>query len=331
MATSHSPAGTCAIDYAEETQRGVSVTADASLRRPSSATRLDSDRTLHGPSDSNPESPSTPVDRQQVLARCATEEDAAPVAARPVLSHHHRKSTGATHLTLSHDEVPIMEVAAHGYSSSEESLSESEDVLRPQKSHSASARSQLSTKRLNQTRQRPGKRKLQVGNTHFQGLGQVARDGRLKISVNETVAKSGYLSKALGATITRHLHPNAQQEQNEAECRKTAFDNSQAQGTLKIPPLNIVIIVIGSRGDIQPFLKIGRILKDQYNHRVRVATHPAFRKFVEEEVGLEFFSIKGDPSRLMVCCIFVRYSQTIRHPIPCLHHTVRILYAPNCH
>ena len=63
--------------------------------------------------------------------------------------------------------------------------------------------------------------------------------------------------------------------------------------------LNIVVIVIGSRGDIQPFLRIGKILKEDYGHRVRIATHPAFKEFVENDSGLEFFSIGGDPSELM--------------------------------
>ena len=31
-------------------------------------------------------------------------------------------------------------------------------------------------------------------------------------------------------------------------------------------------------------------------HNVRIATHPAFRKFVEEDCGLSFFSVGGDPS-----------------------------------
>ena len=64
------------------------------------------------------------------------------------------------------------------------------------------------------------------------------------------------------------------------------------------PPMNVVIHVVGSRGDVQPFVALGKVLKDTYGHRVRLATHPVFHKFVEEN-GLEFFSIGGDPSELM--------------------------------
>ena len=64
------------------------------------------------------------------------------------------------------------------------------------------------------------------------------------------------------------------------------------------PPLNIVIHVVGSRGDVQPFIALGRVLKKTFGHRVRLATHSTFRAFVEEN-GLEFFSIGGDPAELM--------------------------------
>ena len=64
------------------------------------------------------------------------------------------------------------------------------------------------------------------------------------------------------------------------------------------PPLNIVIHVVGSRGDVQPFVALGKVLKQDYGHRIRLATHPTFRSFVEEN-GLEFFSIGGDPAELM--------------------------------
>lgn len=61
--------------------------------------------------------------------------------------------------------------------------------------------------------------------------------------------------------------------------------------------LNIVIQVIGSRGDIQPFVALGKKLKE-HGHRVRLATHLAFRDFVLDD-NLEFFNIGGDPAELM--------------------------------
>ena len=67
---------------------------------------------------------------------------------------------------------------------------------------------------------------------------------------------------------------------------------------LPIPRLNIVIQVVGSRGDVQPFVALGKTLKEQHHHRIRLATHSTFKGFVEEN-GLEFFNIGGDPAKLM--------------------------------
>jgi hypothetical protein len=68
--------------------------------------------------------------------------------------------------------------------------------------------------------------------------------------------------------------------------------------TRPAPPLNVVIQIVGSRGDVQPFVALGQVLKANYGHRVRIATHPTFKKFVEDH-GLEFFSITGDPAEMM--------------------------------
>ncbi|GAO16707.1 hypothetical protein UVI_02002530 [Ustilaginoidea virens] len=64
------------------------------------------------------------------------------------------------------------------------------------------------------------------------------------------------------------------------------------------PRLNVVIQIVGSRGDVQPFVALGKVIKEVYGHRIRIATHPNFRSFVEDH-GLEFFSIGGDPAELM--------------------------------
>ncbi|SPJ85725.1 related to sterol glucosyltransferase [Fusarium torulosum] len=61
--------------------------------------------------------------------------------------------------------------------------------------------------------------------------------------------------------------------------------------------LNIVIQVVGSRGDVQPFVALGNELQ-RHGHRVRLATHNTFADFVLES-GLEFYPIGGDPSELM--------------------------------
>lgn len=61
----------------------------------------------------------------------------------------------------------------------------------------------------------------------------------------------------------------------------------------KVPLLNIVMLVAGTRGDVQPFIALG-IRLQEYGHRVRLASHKVYRSFVTQ-YGLEFFPLGGDP------------------------------------
>lgn len=61
--------------------------------------------------------------------------------------------------------------------------------------------------------------------------------------------------------------------------------------------LNIIVQVVGSRGDVQPFVALGNELQ-KHGHRVRIATHDTFDSFVRG-AGLEFYPIGGDPAELM--------------------------------
>ncbi|CAF1290340.1 unnamed protein product [Adineta ricciae] len=64
-----------------------------------------------------------------------------------------------------------------------------------------------------------------------------------------------------------------------------------------VPRLTIVILIVGTRGDVQPFIALGKELL-AVGHRVRLATHEVFRSFVREN-GLEFYPLAGNPADLM--------------------------------
>ena len=66
---------------------------------------------------------------------------------------------------------------------------------------------------------------------------------------------------------------------------------------LPVPPLNIVIMLVGTYGDLLPFLAIARRMQDEHGHTVRIATHEAHRSLVLSS-GMRFYPLAGDPSKL---------------------------------
>jgi sterol 3beta-glucosyltransferase len=138
-----------------------------------------------------------------------------------------------------------------------------------------------------------------VGNVCISSQGseltaQVTCEGRVDILFNERAHR---LSKQLQRKV-----PWAVPQRDEELIPVQTFDENLQDQLGKyagVPRLNIAVHIVGSRGDVQPFIPIAQILsKPPYSHRVRLCTHPVFKDFVEEN-GLEFFSIGGDPSTLM--------------------------------
>lgn len=120
------------------------------------------------------------------------------------------------------------------------------------------------------------------------GLDQIwptSDDGRLIFSLGKNAAE-------LYSRVTN----SPQRPETPSDVASVAHDSNSGLGN-NPPRLNIVLQVVGSRGDVQPFLALAKGLQ-QSGHRVRLATHPAFRDLVES-YDVEFFSIGGDPKELM--------------------------------
>ena len=65
------------------------------------------------------------------------------------------------------------------------------------------------------------------------------------------------------------------------------FINEKTSSTPE-PRLNIAIHICGSRGDVQPFIPIAKLLQEEpHGHRVRICTHPAFKDFVVSGCKIE--------------------------------------------
>ncbi|KAM0554830.1 hypothetical protein ACHAPJ_006563 [Fusarium lateritium] len=131
-----------------------------------------------------------------------------------------------------------------------------------------------------------------IGKGGLDTSASVTEDGRVDIRINQ-------LSRCLSRIFTSRSHQQAKTVQHTQSPSVPCIPSYLGgEGLSRPPPLNVVIQVVGSRGDVQPFIALGKVLKDTYGHRVRLATHPTFKDFVLEN-GLEFFSIGGDPSKLM--------------------------------
>jgi hypothetical protein len=124
----------------------------------------------------------------------------------------------------------------------------------------------------------------------------VGSDGRVNISIDQR----GSRLSSIMAPIMRSTQYGAKAGKAEQKPPPPYIPPSLGgDGTDKAPPkMNVVIHVVGSRGDVQPFVALGKVLKETYGHRVRLATHTTFKGFVTEN-GLEFFDIGGDPAELM--------------------------------
>ncbi|KIX09549.1 uncharacterized protein Z518_00629 [Rhinocladiella mackenziei CBS 650.93] len=110
--------------------------------------------------------------------------------------------------------------------------------------------------------------------------------------------------KQSNTVFSDHLAPHVQAQlqqaihADDARLERPSLPGVSAEISQHPLHLNIVIQVVGSRGDIQPFVALGKTLREIYGHRVRIATHAAFKSLVQRE-GLEFFCIGGNPEALM--------------------------------
>lgn len=109
-------------------------------------------------------------------------------------------------------------------------------------------------------------------------------DGRIEIDLNSKLARR----------LSRLIPPDRPRPLKQEQPSKPPRYSETGQWSVR---LNIVIQVVGSRGDVQPFIALGNELQ-RHGHRVRLATHGQFEDFVRK-AGLEFFSIGGDPTELM--------------------------------
>ncbi|RCI12262.1 hypothetical protein L249_1069 [Ophiocordyceps polyrhachis-furcata BCC 54312] len=138
-------------------------------------------------------------------------------------------------------------------------------------------------------------------NEYCRSVGGGRMDGRLRISdrdIGHICCATCCTSKTMGRPV-KELKKGKSSQENAVDPEAQSTSDISARREPILPHLNVVIMVIGSRGEIQPFVKLGKLLRQTYGHRVRIATHPAFQDMIEQEQGLDFFSVGGEPSELL--------------------------------
>lgn len=91
---------------------------------------------------------------------------------------------------------------------------------------------------------------------------------------------------SVAVTTTRHLTPP-----------RLCAPVPRATEPIAAPPLNVVILAVGTRGDIVPFLAMAQRMREEHGHRIRIATHEHHRSLVSGS-GHEFYPLAGDPKLL---------------------------------
>lgn len=136
------------------------------------------------------------------------------------------------------------------------------------------------------------------GHLHLDEMttGMVGCDGRINVKFHQNIT-------SLASWVRRVQLKRSPTESSASSFTLRGDDESEREKSdeelLASPRLNIAIHIVGSRGDVQPFIPIAKLLQAApFNHRVRICTHPTFKDFVEGQ-GIEFFSIGGDPEALM--------------------------------
>ncbi|CAL5332992.1 unnamed protein product [Camellia sinensis] len=79
------------------------------------------------------------------------------------------------------------------------------------------------------------------------------------------------------------------------------IDHVTPEFNKSVPKLKIAMVVVGTRGDVQPFLAVAKRLQcaknQEFGHHVRLATHVNFSTFVKS-AGIDFYPLGGDSRAL---------------------------------
>lgn len=112
-----------------------------------------------------------------------------------------------------------------------------------------------------------------------QSMGRVNTFGQVAISFNKNTSHLKYWFDKLQNDAAASKPAQCARPRKGATALVDDFVSEKS--TSPKPRLNIAIQICGSRGDVQPFIPIAKLLQaPPRGHRVRICTHPAFKDFV---------------------------------------------------
>lgn len=93
-------------------------------------------------------------------------------------------------------------------------------------------------------------------------------DGDKALSVTMQCSPEGLLQLDFGGDVPASSADSSSQG--------SSWEELQDPDPASVPRLSVVMLVAGTRGDVQPFIALGLGLRE-HGHRVRLATHAVFR------------------------------------------------------
>ncbi|RLN85086.1 hypothetical protein BBJ28_00001107 [Nothophytophthora sp. Chile5] len=137
-------------------------------------------------------------------------------------------------------------------------------------------------------------RGAELGGFEAAGVAVHRPDGHIQL---EFAAEEDIDLELLKHSPSAQLQVLDAQDHEPQDADKWSRDSGIGASKVSSPPLmSICILIVGTRGDVQPFLAIAQRLQED-GHRVRLATHAVYRDFVMGH-GVEFYPLGGDPKEL---------------------------------